>query len=96
VCVWRWPCALRIEYNSCNNLCQIFSMFMHIHSFTQSHAYHTVAVSSCGFKLSVSAVMFYVLAAGVVAVCVIVFSLFVCLQVLLMVLRLVSPEVVGC
>jgi len=44
-------------------------MFVHIqtHSVSQSHAYHTEAVSSCGFQPYVSTVMLYVLATGVAA-----------------------------
>jgi len=45
------------------------------HSFAHSHAFHKAAVSSSGFNPSVSTNIFYVLAAGVVAVCVFLFFL---------------------
>ena len=53
------------------DLCHVYCMCMHTHthSFAQSHACYAAAVLSCGFGPSVSTVVLYVLAAGVVAVC---------------------------
>ena len=79
--------ALITEDNSCQTYTLYFACSCtkqtHTHAFTQSHAYHTVAVLSCGFKPSVSTVMLYVLAAGAVAACVFCFVLFCFLSVCL-------------